>query len=272
MFGLTNQEGNHGEDVKDYWWYLDALPSSAWLRWRYHYPQAAFPYEDLVEDQRARGPSSSREYELLDTGVFDDDRYWIVEVHYAKADPTDILMRVTVRNRGPEDSDPPRPADPVVPQRVGLEPGHRQAAMLRAAADGRSILASHPDLGDYTLEVGAGPDGTLPTLLFCENETNLARIEGVPPTTPYPKDGINDHVVAWRADTVNPERRPGRRPRPGTGLTVPGRRARPRLPGCGLAPDRARTGLVDAATAEAARRRPNAERPSTRSAQPFEST
>jgi hypothetical protein len=99
MFGLTQGEGNHGEDVKEYWWYLDALPSSAWLRWRYHYPQAAYPYDQLVAEN-ARRSKLEPEYELLDTGVFDDDRYWIVEVDYAKADPTDILMRITIRNAG----------------------------------------------------------------------------------------------------------------------------------------------------------------------------
>ena len=98
MFGLTNGEGNHGEDVKDYWWYLDALPSGAWLKWRYHYPQAAFPYEELIQEN-ARRSKFQPEYELLDTGIFDDDRYWIVEVGYAKADPTDILMRIVVRNQ-----------------------------------------------------------------------------------------------------------------------------------------------------------------------------
>src|SRR5258707_3245772 len=101
MFGLTNGEGNHGEDVKDYWWYLDALPSSAWLRWRYHYPQAPFPYERLIEEN-ARRTKFDPEFELLDTGVFDDDRYWIVEVDYAKSTPTDILLKVVIRNRGPE--------------------------------------------------------------------------------------------------------------------------------------------------------------------------
>jgi len=93
MFGLSGPEGNHGEDVKDYWWYLDAVPSSAWLRWRYHYPQAAFPYDDLVKTNAARSKFEP-EYELIDTGVFDDDRYWIVEVHYAKESPTDVLMRI----------------------------------------------------------------------------------------------------------------------------------------------------------------------------------
>ena len=101
MFGLTGAEGNHGEDVKEYWWYLDAVPSHAWNRWRYHYPQRAFPYDDLLAENGRRGKFDP-EYELLDTGVFDDDRYWIFEVDYAKADPTDLLMTVRVTNAGPE--------------------------------------------------------------------------------------------------------------------------------------------------------------------------
>src|SRR5262249_56603640 len=99
MFGLAGPEGNHGEDVKDYWWYLDALPSHAFLRWRYHYPQQAFPYDDLVAENARRGRSDP-EYELLDTGVFDAG-YWVVEVTYAKASPAEVLMRVTARNAGP---------------------------------------------------------------------------------------------------------------------------------------------------------------------------
>jgi hypothetical protein len=202
MFGLTNQEGNHGEDVKEYWWYLDALPSSAWLRWRYHYPQAEFPHDDLVTTNRGRSKFEP-EYELLDTGVFDDDRYWIVEVHYAKASPTDILMRIVVRNRGPEAA-----TLHVLPtlwfrNEWSWNPEGGKPSLV-AAADGARIDARHADLGDYVLEVGPGPDGSRPTLLFCENETNLQRIDGVPSTTPYPKDGINDHVVGG-APTVNPD-------------------------------------------------------------------
>jgi hypothetical protein len=201
MFGLSGPEGNHGEDVKDYWWYVDGIPSSAWLRWRYHYPQAAFPYEDLVTTNAGRSKFEP-EYELIDTGVFDDDRYWIVEVHYAKASPTDILMRVTVRNRGAETA-----TLHVLPtlwfrNEWSWNPAQVKPE-LRIGPDGRSILATHPELGDYTLEVGPGPDGTMPELLFCENETNLERIEGVPSTTPYPKDGINDHVIGG-TPTVNP--------------------------------------------------------------------
>ena len=101
IFGLTGSQGNHGEDAKEYWWYVDAVPSHAWNRWRYHYPQHAFPYEDLVEENGRRGKLDP-EYELLDTGAFDDDRYWIVEVDYAKATPNDVLMRVRVTNAGPE--------------------------------------------------------------------------------------------------------------------------------------------------------------------------
>ena len=100
-YGLTGAEANHGEDVKEYWWYLDALPSHAWNRWRYHYPQGAFPYEDLREEN-GRRTKWDPEYELLDTGAFDEDRYWIVEVHYAKADPLDLLMSIQVTNAGPE--------------------------------------------------------------------------------------------------------------------------------------------------------------------------
>ena len=101
MFGLTGPQGNHGEDVKEYWWYLDGLPSHAWLRWRYHYPQAAFPYQQLIDENGRRG-FDDPEYELLDTGVFDDGRYWIVDVSYAKASPTEVLARITVENHGPE--------------------------------------------------------------------------------------------------------------------------------------------------------------------------
>ena len=101
MFGLTGAQGNHGEDAKDYWWYLDSVPSHAWNRWRYHYPQTAFPYQDLVEENGRRGKHDP-EYELLDTGAFDDDRYWVVEVDYVKADVDDIVMVVRATNAGPD--------------------------------------------------------------------------------------------------------------------------------------------------------------------------
>ena len=101
MFGLTGPEGNHGEDAKEHWWYLDALPSHAWLHWRYHYPQAEFPYADLVAENGRRGQREP-EYELMDTGVFDDDRYWVVDVVHAKTDQDDLLMEISVTNAGPD--------------------------------------------------------------------------------------------------------------------------------------------------------------------------
>jgi hypothetical protein len=207
-FGLTGEQGNHGEDVKEYWWYLDALPSHAWNRWRYHYPQRAYPYDDLIAEN-ARRDRTQPEYELLDTGAFDENRYWIVEVHYAKADPDDILMRVQVTNAGPE-------ADTlhVLPtawfrNTWSWDAGAPRPALAAAAAETAGTAAvgiQHPFGTDLELIAGAGPDGTLPSALFCENETNLARLFGAAPATPYPKDGINDHVVGGAA-TVSPDRR-----------------------------------------------------------------
>jgi hypothetical protein len=203
LFGLTGAEANHGEDVKEYWWYLDAVPSHAWNRWRYHYPQAAFPYEDLRAENHRRGKQDP-EYELLDTGAFDGDRYWIVEVRYAKASPADLLMSVHITNAGPE------PATlHVLPtawfrNTWSWDSGTPKPELF---ATGESTIGiNHPSLGELVLSAAAGPDGTAPTLLFCDNETNDRRLFGVAQSRPYPKDGINDHVVS-NASTVNPARR-----------------------------------------------------------------
>ena len=134
-FGLTGAQGNHGEDVKEYWWYLDAIPSHAWNRWRYHYPQAAFPYQDLI-NQNGWRDKFQPEYELVDTGVFDSNRYWIVEVHYAKADPDDLLMKISVTNAGPDADTLARAADRLVPQYVVLGGGRAQAGH---DGDGRHV-------------------------------------------------------------------------------------------------------------------------------------
>ena len=123
MFGLTGPQGNHGEDVKEYWWYLEGLPSHALLRWRYHYPQAAFPYEQLVHHGRGL---HDPELELLDTGAFDDDRYWSVDVTYAKASPTEVLAADRGREPRPRRGDARGAADALVPQHVGV--GRRRAA------------------------------------------------------------------------------------------------------------------------------------------------
>src|SRR3954467_7862383 len=204
MFGLTGAQANHGEDVKEYWWYVDAVPSHAWNRWRYHYPQMAFPYEDLLAENGRRG-NLEPEYELLDTNAFDEDRYWIVEVDYAKADPTDILMTVRVTNAGPDDD-----VLHVLPtawfrNTWSWDVDAPKPAMWADAAS--EVTIAHPFLGDLAMVAGASPvDGASPDVLFCENETNFQRLYGSSPTTPYPKDGINDHVVSDAA-TVNPDRR-----------------------------------------------------------------
>jgi hypothetical protein len=202
-FGLTGAQGNHGEDVKDYWWYLDAIPSHAWNRWRYHYPQAEFPYQDLISENGARSRHQP-EYELIDTGVFDSDRYWIVEVHYAKADPDDLLMAIQVTNAGPEAA-----TLHVLPtawfRNTWSWDADAQKPVLAAAPGPAAVGIEHPFLGSLELIAGPGPASTGPELLFCENETNEARLFGATPVTPYPKDGINDHVVSG-APTVNPAR------------------------------------------------------------------
>jgi hypothetical protein len=201
LFGLTGPEGNHGEDAKEYWWYLDATPSSSWLRWRYHYPQRAFPYDDLVSTNLHRAKHEP-EYELADTGVFDDGRYWVVTVEYAKASPTDLCMRVTAENVGPEPATLHLLPHLWFPNTWSWGEDHRARPVITAS--GTTLVAEDPELGTFRLRAAAGPDGSPPTLLCCENETNAERIWGTEATTPFPKDGINDHVLTGAA-TVNPE-------------------------------------------------------------------
>ena len=169
------------------------------MRWRYKYPQAAFPYEDLVTTNAARG-FGDMEYELIDTGVFDDDRYFDVEVDYAKASPTDLVMRITARNRGDRDA----PLD-LVPQlwfrntwSWGASPAK---PVLEASPDGSAVHLSHPALGEYWLHVPADAE-----LLFTENETNTERVFGTPNASPFVKDGIDRAVVHGETDAVNGER------------------------------------------------------------------
>jgi hypothetical protein len=202
-FGLTGAQGNHGEDVKEYWWYLDAVPSHVWNRWRYHYPQRPYPYDDLVSGNAARNRTQP-EYELIDTGAFDDDRYWITEVHYAKSGPDDILMTIEVTNAGPEDAELHLLPTAWFRNTWSWEDGAVRPE-LTLAGDGRVTL-THPFVGEMELLAGPGPDGTAPLVLFCDNETNAPKLFGGPPVTPFPKDGINDHVLTG-APTVNPERR-----------------------------------------------------------------
>jgi hypothetical protein len=202
LFGLTGSEGNHGEDVKEYYFYLDSTPTHSYMRYLYKYPQAAFPYAALVEENRRRDRRAP-EFELIDTGVFDEDRYFDVVVEYAKASPDDVLVRITATNRGPE------PADlellPTLWYRntwTWEHPGGERPT-LRAGRAGRPavIEGEHPSLGARWLYCEGAPE-----LLFTENDTNVARLYGVPNASPYVKDSINDYVVGGRIDAVNPER------------------------------------------------------------------
>jgi hypothetical protein len=202
-YGLTSHEGNHGEDVKEYWWFRDAVPSHAWNTWRYHYPQQPFPYEQLLEENRRRGRLDP-EYELLDTGVFDEDRYWVVDVTYAKAGPTDVLMTIDVTNAGPDTE-----VLHVLPtlwfrNTWSWNDAGEVPPALTATSDA-TVALEHHFLGPLEMSCGTDPVGRAPELIFCDNETNVARLYGTKPTTPWAKDGINDHVVSGAA-TVNPAR------------------------------------------------------------------
>ncbi len=202
LFGLTNEEGNHGEDVKELYYYLDATPTHSYLRMLYKYPQREFPYAQLIEENRRRGKDQP-EYELLNTGVYDDDRYFDVFVEYAKAGPDDILMLVTVHNRGPEDA----PIH-VLPQLWfrntwswdGKTPRPQLALHDQDGAGAAPMLvARHPTLGDYRLYA----DGE-PLWLFCENETNTRRLSDLGGAAGYFKDAFNEYVVFGNSNAVNP--------------------------------------------------------------------
>jgi hypothetical protein len=196
IFGLTGNEGNHGEDAKEYWWYVDSTPTHSFMKWRYLYPQREFPYTQLVEENRKLGRLDP-EYELIDTGVFDDDRYWDVTAEYAKAGPDDICIRIRVRNAGPNEE-----TVEVVPTlwfRNTWSWGYDLPRPSLRANRGRVETEGYR-FGQMSL-VGDGE----PDLLFCENESNAERLWGIEGSTPYSKDGINDHVIHG-LPTVNPER------------------------------------------------------------------
>ncbi|MEM1415929.1 MAG: glucosidase [Myxococcota bacterium] len=203
LFGLTGNEGNHAEDVKELYYYVDATPTHSYLKMVYKYPQHAFPYGDLLAEngrRRSRGKTEP-EYELIDTGVFDDDRYFDVEVEYAKVDPETFLWRITVHNRGPEDAE-----IHVLPQvwfrntwswDHGAPKPHLEA-MRRDEGAPSSVLLQHPELGDFVLEL---EDAT--ELLFCENETNAERLFGMEGAA-HPKDAFHRYVVNGETAATNP--------------------------------------------------------------------
>jgi hypothetical protein len=205
LFGLTGPQGNHGEDVKEQYFYLDATPTHSYLKALYKYPLEEFPYERLVDESRRRGFGDA-EFELADAGVFDKGRYLDVCAEYAKASPDDILVQVTVANRGPEAA-----AVHVLPTlwfrntwswgRTGE--GHWPKPSLRREADDR-IAAEHETLGRFVLQAAPGPDGALPEWLFTENETNAALLFGAENASPFVKDAFHEYVVHGKADAVNP--------------------------------------------------------------------
>ena len=199
LFGLTNSEGNHGEDVKELYYYLDGTPTHSYMRMLYKYPQAAFPYNQLVEENRRRGRGEP-EFELIDTGVFADNRYFDVEIEYAKADVEDILMQVTVHNRGPEAA-----VLHVLPQLWARNiwswrPDPMRPQLVARADD--SISVDHPHFLHLRLFCEGRPE-----FLFCENDTNVRRLWGIDAPGRFFKDGINDYVVGGDTAAVNPERR-----------------------------------------------------------------
>ncbi|MDD5200258.1 MAG: hypothetical protein PHC88_10710 [Terrimicrobiaceae bacterium] len=205
LFGLTGPQGNHGEDVKELYYYLDSTPTHSYAKALYKYPQAAFPYERLIEEN-ARRSRNEREYELLDTGVFDENRYFDVFVEYAKAGIEDILVRITVANRGPEEA-----AIHVLPTLWyrntwawgDIREECTERPEIRLDGAGR-LSARHAVMGAYVLDVEPGPDGAAPAFLFTENETNTERLFHVPNAHPFVKDAFHDAVVGGRAEAVNP--------------------------------------------------------------------
>ena len=207
LFGLTNSEGNHGEDVKEYYFYIDSTPTHSYMKFLYKYPQAAYPYGDLINENKRRS-RKEMEYELLDTGVFNDDRYFDVFVEYAKAGPEDILVKISAANRGPEASELH-----ILPtlwfrndwskwiaesNRAKAKPTLKQN---NSKAGVSTLTASHGLLGEYVFSC----DAEVP-LLFTENETNHERLFGTQNESPHVKDGINDFVINGNYGAVNQEK------------------------------------------------------------------
>ncbi len=206
LFGLTNGQGNHGEDVKECYYYLDSTPTHSYMKALYKYPQAEFPYQRLIEGNAARGREQD-EFELGDTGVFDESRYFDVQIEYAKAAADDVLIRITVTNRGPDAAQLH-----VLPQvwfRNTWTWGTRsEGGTIKGyitCPDEKTIWADHVTLSPYKLHIGAGPGGAQPKLLVTENETNCERCFGSPSESRHVKDAFHDYVIHGKRDAVNPD-------------------------------------------------------------------
>ena len=194
LFGLTGNDSNHGEDVKELYWYLDSTPTHSYMKMLYKYPHAAFPYDKLVAESRKRSRLES-EYELLDTGIFEKDEYFDIEIEYAKADEDDVLIKITAHNRGKKAA--PLTILPTVWFRNtwtwGYE-NYQYKPILNGVAN-KFIEVSHRDLGQYKLYCENADE-----LLFCDNETNFKDLYHFINDTPYCKDGINNYVVNGKTD------------------------------------------------------------------------
>jgi hypothetical protein len=207
LFGLTGHEGNHGEDVKDEYFYLDATPTYSYMKALYKYPHAEFPYNLLVEENRRRGLNEA-EFELADTGIFDDGRYFDVIVEYAKAGPDDMLIRITVTNRGPDSAK--LHLLPTLWFRNTWSWGCKhegcsiKPSITLSSSD--SLHCSHESLKEFSFKVGCDPKGKLPEILFTENETNFERLFGTPNQTPYVKDAFHNFVINGDHAAVNPKK------------------------------------------------------------------
>lgn len=197
LFGLTNSESNHGEDVKEYYFYLDNTPTHSYMKYLYKYSQEVFPYADLVETNRRRNKSEF-EYELIDTGIFDKNRYFDIVVEYAKESPKNLLIQITIHNRGPEEAE--LHVLPTIWFRNQWSWGNASKPVLQRF--GNAVKATEASIGDYYLHFDKNPQ-----LLFTENNTNTQRVSGIPNRVPYVKDSINDYVIHGRNDAVNPEER-----------------------------------------------------------------
>jgi len=210
LFGLTGNEGNHGEDVKEYYFYLDSTPTHSYMKGLYKYPQAEFPYGKLVEENRRLG-KNDREFELLDTGVFDENRYFDVTAEYAKADVEDILIKITVTNHGPAEAE--LALLPTVWFRNTWSWGHDDYRPQARATESLGFKREHGAVGSTAIELEHRAYGKRwllcegePELLFTENETNAKKLFGSENRAPFVKDGINDYVVHGKQDAVKPEK------------------------------------------------------------------
>ncbi|MEB3295842.1 MAG: glucosidase, partial [Synechococcales bacterium] len=201
FFGLAGSEGNHGEDVKEYYFYLDNTPTHTYMKMLYKYPYEAFPYSQLVAENRQRDRHQP-EFELLDTGIFADDRYFDVVVEYAKQTPDDILIQISVSNRGPEARTLHLLPTLWFRNTWSWEHGVAKPRLQAVpSSEGQSVIhASHPSLGDRWLTCEPGAD-----LLFTENETNTDRVFGFPNTGQYYKDGFHDYVIQGQQAAINPD-------------------------------------------------------------------